>query len=318
MKKSILAVFVFCAYLFIGCQDPAADTEDAVDLPIGRVGYVYEGLADAFNAGFLPSIESSAIARNAVLISREETTQVLQAAAVRDLIEENVSVVVVYPANDSTVDPGWEAVLAEAKAAGIGVIFIVLAPDESFDYTTLLVSNDYENGKLDADWLKEHVTGPQTILEISGPVDHPAAIARHAGFIANKPADWTMFGPVYGNWSPENSEADTAAWLDANSGTFIDIVFAHNDGMALGAIEALKTDGKMVGTGAGEIRVVSVDAVAAALISVAAGELACTVYQGMPALGPVLFDAIQDYVNGSVLEKTMYTNSVCIDAGNLP
>jgi len=319
MKKVFLVILsVSMVLVFSACQNPAADSEDNSDVPIGTVGYVSERLTDTFNAGFKPSNESSAIARNAVLISREETTQVLQAAAVRDLIEEDVSVIVVYPANDSKDDPGWEAVLAEAKAAGIGVIFIVSAPDEALDYTTLLVSNDYENGKLDADWLKEHVTGPQTILEISGPVDHPAAIARHAGFIANKPADWDMVEPVYGGWDPENSKTVTAAWLAANPGTPVDIVFAHNDGIALGAIEALQEAELTVGTGAGEIRVVSVDAVEAALISVAAGELACTVYQGMPALGPVLFDAIQDYVNGTVLEKTMYTNSVCIDAGNLP
>lgn len=317
MKKSILVVFIFAVFLFIGCQDPASDTQDAVDLPIGKVGYVSKGFTDIFNSGFTPSIAAEALKRNVELLTVVADSQDLQVAAIRNLIEQGVSVVVVYPATEKTA-PEWEAVLAEAKSAGVGVVFIVFAPDEALDYTTLLVSNDYDNGKLDADWIKAHVSGAQTILELSGPEGHPAAIARHNGFWAEKPADWTLAGTVYGDWSPESGTTEIGTWLTINSNPHIDVLFSHNDGMALAAIDTLVAHGYTVGTDVGEIRVVSIDAVDTALASIAAGVMACTVDQGMPAVGPVLFDVIQEYVNGTALAKKIYSNNVCIDKNNLP
>ena len=76
-------------------------------------------------------------------------------------------------------------------------------------------------------------------------------------------------------------------------------VYAHNDNMALGAIEAIKAAGKKPGR---DILVISIDAVKAAFQAMVAGELNCTV-ECNPLLGPAAFDALEKALKGEALPK---------------
>ena len=85
----------------------------------------------------------------------------------------------------------------------------------------------------------------------------------------------------------------------AKRGKEVTAVYAHNDNMALGAIEAIKAAGKKPGV---DILVVSIDAVKAAFTAMVVGELNCTV-ECNPLLGPLAFDAVEKARKGEALPK---------------
>ncbi len=82
-----------------------------------------------------------------------------------------------------------------------------------------------------------------------------------------------------------------------------DAVFAHNDDMALGAIEAMEEAGLKPGK---DIIIVSVDAARGAFKAMIAGKLNCTV-ECSPLLGPQLMKAVKDYESGKDLPVRIIT-----------
>ena len=90
-------------------------------------------------------------------------------------------------------------------------------------------------------------------------------------------------------------------WLAGPNGKKINCLFAHNDDMALGAIQAMKKAGIKPGK---DVTIVSIDAVKAAFNAMIAGELNCTI-ECNPLLGPKLFDVVE-----AVLAKRAITKRV--------
>ena len=89
------------------------------------------------------------------------------------------------------------------------------------------------------------------------------------------------------------------AWLKTPEGKKINIVFAHNDDMALGATQAIEEAGMKPGT---DIKIISIDGVHGAFEALAAGKLNCTV-ECNPLIGPQLFDAAETIAKGGKLPK---------------
>ncbi len=89
-----------------------------------------------------------------------------------------------------------------------------------------------------------------------------------------------------------------------SEGKKIDVLYAHNDDMALGAIQAIEEYGLKPGK---DIIIVSVDAVRGAFEAMIEGKINCTV-ECSPLLGPQLFDAVEDLMAGKELPKRIVTN----------
>ena len=89
------------------------------------------------------------------------------------------------------------------------------------------------------------------------------------------------------------------ALLKSPQGKQINTLYAHNDDMALGAIQAIEEAGLKPGV---DITIVSIDGVRGAFEAMVAGKLNCTV-ECNPLLGPPLFDAIEAYRSGKTLPK---------------
>ena len=101
-----------------------------------------------------------------------------------------------------------------------------------------------------------------------------------------------------GNFNRSEGKAVMEALLKKH-GNEITAVYAHNDDMALGAIQAIEDAGKKPGT---DIIVVSIDGIKGAFDAMVAGKLNCTV-ECSPLLGPLAFDAVQKAVKGETLPK---------------
>jgi ABC-type sugar transport system substrate-binding protein len=236
-----------------------------------------------------------------------------QIKAIRSFIQRKVDVIAFSPG----VESGWEPVLREAKAAGIPVILTdraVDVKDESL-WLTFMGSDFVEEGRRAARWLADYLTKigkddgirPINIVELQGTIGSAPAIDRTIGFL-----EVLKDHPNYHIIASESGDFFRSVGKDvmrsilrdlqAKSQKF-DAVFAHNDDMALGAIEAMEEVGLKPGK---DITVVSVDAARGAFKAMIAGKLNCTV-ECSPLLGPQLMKAVKDYESGKDLPVRIIT-----------
>ncbi|MBE0553815.1 MAG: ABC transporter substrate-binding protein [Rhodobacteraceae bacterium] len=230
-----------------------------------------------------------------------------QIKAIRGFIAQGVDAILVAP----VVSTGWEEVLTEAQEAGIPVVLLdrgVDAPQEL--YLTSVASDQVKEGRVAGDWLVSTVGDKECkVVELQGTVGSSPAINRKQGFeeaIAGH-ANVTIIRSQTGDFTRSKGKEVMEGFLKAEGGgAGICAVYAHNDDMAVGAIQAIKDAGLKPGT---DILVVSIDAVPDIFAAMVAGEANATVELTPDMAGPA-FDALDAYLNGgTVPEKFIITES---------
>jgi galactofuranose transport system substrate-binding protein len=217
----------------------------------------------------------------------------------RSFIAQGVDVIAFSP----VVETGWEPVLREIKAANIPVILTDRAVDVTDDslFTTFIGSDFVEEGRRAGNWVVKATGGKGNIVELQGTPGSAPAIDRKKGFeevLAKKP-DLKIIKSQSGNFTRAQGKEVMEAFLKSPEAKSINVLFAHNDDMALGAIQAMDEAGVKPGT---DILVISIDGVRAAFEAMVAGKLNCTV-ECNPLLGPQLFDAVESVKAGKQLPK---------------
>jgi simple sugar transport system substrate-binding protein len=266
------------------------------------VGFSQIGAESAWRTAETESIRSEAVKRGVRLrFTDAQQKQENQIKAIRTFIAQKVSAIILAP----VVETGWEPVLKEAKAAQIPVILVdrgVSVSDDSL-YVTLIASDFVAEGRMAAEWLAKKLNGKGSIVELQGTVGSAPAIDRKKGFeqgLAAAPG-LKITRSESGDFTRAGGKQVMEAFLKAakGEGAKIEAVYAHNDDMALGAIQAIQEAGLKPGS---DIIVVSIDAVKAAFEAMVAGTLNCTV-ECSPLLGPAAFDAVEKAVAGTPLPK---------------
>lgn len=230
-----------------------------------------------------------------------------QIAAMRSFIAQGVDAILVAP----VVATGWDSVLEEAKEADIPVVLLDRMVDSDKDlYLTAVGSDLVEEGRQAGRWLAGAVGDAECrVVELQGTTGSSPAIDRKAGFedgIADHP-NVTIVRSQTGNFTRSEGKTVMESFLQAeNGGTDICALYAHNDDMAVGAIQAIKEAGLKPGE---EILVVSIDAVPDIFLALAAGEANATVELTPNMAGPA-FDALEAYwKDGTMPEKFLQTES---------
>jgi simple sugar transport system substrate-binding protein len=228
-----------------------------------------------------------------------------QIKAIRSFIAQKVDVIAFSP----VVESGWETVLREAKAAKIPVILTdraVNVKDDSL-WVTFMGSDFLEEGRKAGRWLVEKskdAKGDVNIVELQGTVGSAPALDRKKGFaevIAANPK-LKIIRSQTGDFTRAKGKEVMEAFLKAE-GRKINVLYAHNDDMAIGAIQAIEEAGLKPGK---DIIVISVDAVKGAFEAMMAGKLNVTV-ECSPLLGPQLMQAVKDLKAGKTLPKRIVT-----------
>jgi ABC-type sugar transport system substrate-binding protein len=200
-------------------------------------------------------------------------------------------------------------VLREAKAAKIPVILTdraVNVKDDSL-WVAFMGSDFVEEGRRAANWLVEKTkdnAGPINIVELQGTVGSAPAIDRKKGFeeiIKDKPK-FKIIRSQTGDFTRAKGKEVMEAFLKAE-GKKINVLFAHNDDMAIGAIQAIEEAGMKPGK---DILIVSIDGVKGAFQAMMAGKLNVSV-ECSPLLGPQLMSAVKDLMAGKTLPKRIVT-----------
>jgi simple sugar transport system substrate-binding protein len=235
-----------------------------------------------------------------------------QIKALRSFIAQRVDVIAFSP----VVETGWDTVLQEAKAAGIPVVLTdraVDVADESL-FVTFIGSDFVEEGRRAARWLIDDsagASGPIRVVELQGTVGSAPANDRMAGFreVISQDQRFEVVRSQSGDFTRAKGKEVMEAFLKAEGAGKIDVLFAHNDDMAIGAIQAIEEAGLKPGE---DIRIVSIDGVRGAFEAMKAGKLNATV-ECNPMLGPQLAGLIRDVHAGRpvprrvVVEEGVFT-----------
>jgi len=228
-----------------------------------------------------------------------------QIKAIRSFIAQKVDVIGLSP----VVETGWDTVLQEAKAAHIPVILTDRAVDSKDKslYVTFMGSDFIEEGRKAGNWLENFEkgkTGPINIVELQGTVGSAPAIDRKKGFeeIISKDSRMKIIRSQTGDFTRAKGKEVMEAFLKAE-GKNINVLFAHNDDMAIGAIQAIEEAGLKPGK---DITIISIDGVKGAFEAMMAGKLNVTV-ECSPLLGPQLMAAVKDVVAGKPVPARIVT-----------
>ena len=230
-----------------------------------------------------------------------------QIKAMRSFIAQGVDAILIAP----VVATGWDSVLQEAKEAEIPVVLLDRMVDSSDDlYLTAVGSDLVHEGNVAGQWLVDELDGKDcNVVELQGTTGSSPAIDRKNGFEqAIKGHDnIKLIRSQTGDFTRTKGKEVMESFLKAeDGGKNICALYAHNDDMAVGAIQAIKEAGLKPGS---DILVVSIDAVPDIFQAMAAGEANATVELTPNMAGPA-FDALDAYLkDGTKPEKFIQTES---------
>ncbi len=276
------------------CGEPPKD--DRIVLGFSQIGAESE-----WRTANTESIKSAAATHNIDLrFADAQQKQENQIKALRSFIAQKVDVIAFSP----VVETGWETVLHDARSAGIPVILTdrAVTADPSL-YAGFIGSDFIEEGRKAARWVVEQFKDPAlkvNILELEGTIGSAPANDRKQGFaeiIAAHP-NFRIVRSQSGDFTRSKGKEAMEAMLTAEAGK-IHVLYAHNDDMAIGAIQAIEEAGLKPGQ---DIRIVSIDAVRGAFEAMIAGKLNATI-ECNPLLGPHLMTAVTEVVAGRSIPK---------------
>jgi simple sugar transport system substrate-binding protein len=283
----------------------ASLTATAEDKKI-TLGFAQIGAESEWRTANTESIKSAAKEYGINLkFSDAQQKQENQIKAIRSYIAQKVDVIAFSP----VVETGWGTVLREAKAAKIPVILTDRTVDEKDTslWVTFMGSDFLEEGRKAGRWLVENkkgVKGDVNIVELQGTVGSGPAIDRKKGFEEIIKADpkFKIIRSQTGDFTRAKGKEVMEAFLKAE-GNKINVLYAHNDDMAIGAIQAIEEAGLKPGK---DITIVSVDGVKGAFEAMIAGKLNVSV-ECSPLLGPQLMETVKDVVAGKAVPKRIVT-----------
>jgi simple sugar transport system substrate-binding protein len=305
----LLAVVSAMLLAVAGCgqYSPLASTQPAAAVPVAKpkktyqdlvVGYAQVGAESEWRTGNTASVKETAEQLGIELkFSDAQQKQENQIAAIRSFIAMKVDVIGVPP----VVETGWKSVFKEAKEAGIPIILVDRRADVPEDlYVTHLGSDFVEEGRNAARVMANLMDGKANIVELVGTIDSAPANDRYKGFreILKDYPDMKIIDSQSGDFTRAKGKEVMAAFLKIHSKN-ITALYAHNDDMAIGAIQAIEEYGLRPGV---DIKIVSIDAIRDAFKAMIVGKLNATV-ECNPLLGPQFLELALKVVNGEPVPK---------------
>jgi simple sugar transport system substrate-binding protein len=300
-KCAALIAVVLC--LSIACEGPApirsapnADQSKAYQNLV--VGFAQIGAESEWRVAHTRSIKDTADQLGVELkFADGQQKQENQIQALRAFIAMKVDVIGISP----VVETGWDDVFQEVKDAGIPLILVDRRADVPEDlYASYLGSDFREEGRNSARAMVQLTQGQANIVELVGTLGSAPANDRYVGFreILRDYPGMKIIASESGDFTRAKGREVMAEVLRRYGGQ-INALYAHNDDMALGAIQAIEDYGLRPGV---DIKIVSVDSIHDAFQAMIGGKLNATI-ECNPLLGPQFYDLALRVVNGETVPK---------------
>jgi simple sugar transport system substrate-binding protein len=303
LKAITLAVTATMCFSLAGCSkngtsNSASSSKDKKIV----LGFAQVGAESGWRTANTKSIQDEAKKQGIELkFSDAQQKQENQIKAIRSFIAQKVDVIAFSP----VVETGWDAVLKEAKDAKIPVVLtdraVKLQSGNPEDYYVTFLGSDFKvEGQNIAKWLMDNASklglpNEVNIYELEGTVGSAPAVDRKTGFDDTVKANskFKVVKSQTGNFTRAEGKQVMESWLKSDKGK-INVVFAHNDDMAIGAIQAIEEAGLKPGK---DIILISIDGVKDAFVAMADGKLAAS-QECNPLLGPQLMDIVKQVMAG--------------------
>jgi ABC-type sugar transport system substrate-binding protein len=269
------------------------------------LGFSQTGSESGWRTANTKSIQDAAKAAGINLkFSDAQGKEENQIAHIRSFIQQKVDVISFSPLKVT----GWDTVLKEAKDAKIPVILTDRSVDvaDTSLYVTFIGSDFTDEGKRAAAMMKKIMAdhpGPVNIAQLEGSTGSAPAIERTKGFaeaIAGDPK-YKIVVSQTGEFTRAKGKEVMEAFLKSHPE--INFLFAQNDDMGLGAIQAIEAASKKPGT---DIKIVAIDAIKDGFQAMAAGKINGLV-ECNPLLGPQLMEIVKKVKAGETVERRIVT-----------
>jgi ribose transport system substrate-binding protein len=289
MKRiSTIILVLFMIFLTACSMESPFVTEKSENGKI-KVGLSVSTLSNPFFVSLRDVIVEEAEAKGMeIIVVNSQDDPATEISNIEDLIQQGVDVLIINPTDSSAVSSAVQS----ANSANIPVITIDRSAEQG-EVETLITSDNVAGGEMAAEFIYDQLGEGAKVAELEGVSGASATRERGEGFhriadekldvVASQPAD---FDRIKGLTVMENT-------LQGHSD--IEAVFAHNDEMALGAVEAIQAAGK-------NIIVVGFDGIEDAIDAVEAGDLTATIAQRPDLMGKEAIKAAEKILNGEELE----------------
>lgn len=273
------------------------------------LGFAQVGSESGWRTANTKSVKAAAKDAGYTLkFSDAQQKQENQISAIRSYIAQKVNVIAFSP----VVVTGWDAVLKEAKTAKIPVILTDRSIETSDDslYVSFIGSDFTDEGRRAGKMLetvleKAGHKGAVKIAQLEGTTGAAPALERAKGFKeimdADHKDDWKVVVSQTGDFTRAGGKQVMAAFLQSNPD--INVLYAHNDDMALGAIQSIEAAGKKPGK---DILIISVDGVKDGFVAMSEGKINGIV-ECNPLLGPQLMELVKKVNDGETVERRIKT-----------
>ena len=281
----------------------AQRTQDAL-----TVGFAQVGSESGWRAAETRMAKQAAEQRGVTLkIADAQQKQENQIKAIRSFIAQGVDAIFLAP----VVSTGWDSVLREAREARIPVFLLdrTIETSEPDLYLSAVTSDTVLEGRVAGEWLVKEVAGkPCNVVELQGTVGSSPAINRRKGFaeaIAAAP-NIQIVRTQSADFTRAKAKEVMESFVKAEAANGICAVYAHNDDMMIGAIQAMKEAGLKPGK---DVLTISIDAVPDIFKAMADGDANATVELTPDMAGPALDLLIAYKKNGTVPPRWVQTPS---------
>lgn len=300
MKKRVISTLVALVLMFtlVACStdNGAANTGNAGDAGAGgsenkTIGFVVSTQTNPFFVSLKNGVEKKADELGLEVITIDAQDDPAKATAgMEDLITKNVDLIIVNPTDSDAIATAVES----ANDANIPVLTVDRMSNGG-EVVSHIASDNEAGGQQAGEFIIDQIGEGKKVVELEGIPGANSAIERGRGFEkAIEGKDIEVVAKQTANF--DRTEGLNVMENILQSQPEVDAVFAQNDEMALGALEAIEASGR-------DIIVVGFDATDDAVKSVEEGKLAATIAQKPELMGEIVVEIAKQYLDGETVDE---------------
>ncbi|PPF58966.1 sugar ABC transporter substrate-binding protein [Clavibacter californiensis] len=295
-----------------GCSAGDSGAGGGGDGDLTTIGFVAVGPEGAWrqaNEGNIEDTFTKAAGYDLKYAPATNGDQKSQIDSFTSFVDEGVDIILL----SATEGSGWEDSLQRAKEAEIPVILIDrgIEPDDTDLYTTRIAPDNIAVSTSVADWAESAFPDGGNYFTLEGPAGVSVVNERNEGWndVIGADSKFTKLGAQTANWSTEEAKSVFETVLKSNNND-VQLVFAQNDEMGLGAIQAVQEAGLTPGK---DVKIATIDGTSSALKALAAGQLNF-VAEYNPLFGDTALDAVKKTLAGEKVDSSIVVPSETFDS----
>ena len=296
-----------------GGQGPVCDVEppDIASLEEAVVGFSQsEEETNPFRIAETQSIRDEAenVGVEELIVTNAAAQINKQNSDIQDMLAQGAEILIVAPFNADGLEPAFQA--AAEQNVPVFLIDREVTAEPCENYITFMGSNFVRQGQQAADLLAEATNEEAQVAILEGTPGASVSADRQSGFVDQLEAEYPNMEVAASQTANfVRTEGQTVMEQLLQSNPDINAVYAHNDEMALGALQAIRDAGMTPGE---DVKVVSIDGTEGAVQALAQGQMNGVV-ESNPRFGPLAFQTVEQFLSGDpipqniIIEDRIYT-----------